>query len=83
MVYLNVLWPAMVYLNVPWPSMVYVNVPWPAMVYVNVPWPAMVYLNVPWPAMHMVYEICTMKFSFDLRWFMVHIHVFVFQIQTM
>ena len=28
---------------------------------------AMVYLSVPWQAM--VYEKCTMKFSFDLRWF--------------
>ena len=27
----------------------------------------MFYLNLPWPAM--VYEICTIKFSFDLRWF--------------
>ena len=38
-----------------------------AMIYLNVPWPAMVYLNVPWQAM--VYGICTMKFSFNLRWF--------------
>jgi len=28
---------------------------------------AMVYLNVPWLAM--LYEICAMIFSFDLRWF--------------
>jgi len=27
---------------------------------------AMVYLNKPWTAM--VYVVCTMKFSFDLRW---------------
>ena len=28
---------------------------------------AMVYLNTQWPAM--VYEIYTLKFAFDLRWF--------------